>query len=62
MRLVYAHFPINVAAVANGTELEIRNFLGEKMLRKVPMLEGVKGKRTRFFREPKYLQLNDLRK
>jgi len=42
MRLVYAHFPINVTTINDGTELEIRNFLGEKVVRKVPMLEGVK--------------------
>lgn len=42
MRLVYAHFPINVAIEENGTRVEIRNFLGEKRVRIVRMLEGVK--------------------
>jgi large subunit ribosomal protein L9e len=41
MRYVYAHFPINVIIGDNGDALEIRNFLGEKFVRKVPMLEGV---------------------
>jgi large subunit ribosomal protein L9e len=41
MRLVYAHFPINTAIVKDGTVLEIRNFLGEKVVRKVAMKEGV---------------------
>eukprot|EP00158_Paraphelidium_tribonemae_P001370 Partr_v1_DN24316_c1_g1_i1_m31638 putative ribosomal protein l9 len=42
MRLVYAHFPINVNVVEDGTVLEIRNFLGERVLRRVEMLDGVK--------------------
>jgi large subunit ribosomal protein L9e len=41
MRSVYAHFPINVNVV-EGKEVEIRNFLGEKFVRRVVMREGVK--------------------
>lgn len=41
MRLVYAHFPINVNVNDDATQLEIRNFLGEKIIRRVTMLEGV---------------------
>ncbi|KAK9767132.1 60S ribosomal protein L9B [Basidiobolus ranarum] len=41
MRFVYAHFPINVNISDNGEEVEIRNFLGEKVIRRVKMLEGV---------------------
>jgi large subunit ribosomal protein L9e len=44
MRFCYAHFPINVTAVNNV--VEIRNFLGEKQVRKVPLLEGVKYHRS----------------
>jgi large subunit ribosomal protein L9e len=39
MRFVYSHFPINVAL--NGKNVEIRNFLGERLVRKVPLPEGV---------------------
>jgi large subunit ribosomal protein L9e len=42
MRLVYAHFPINANAEKGGSELSIRNFLGEKIVRQIPMCEGVK--------------------
>merc|ERR1711972_252579 len=42
MRLVYAHFPINANIVNNGATIEIRNFLGEKIVRTVQMLPGVK--------------------
>merc|ERR550537_1932770 len=38
MRLVYAHFPINLAIVNGGKTVEIRNFLGEKIVRKIDML------------------------
>jgi large subunit ribosomal protein L9e len=41
MRLVYAHFPINANAESGGKELSIRNFLGEKVVRHIPMGEGV---------------------
>lgn len=41
MRSVYAHFPINVIISNENTDVEIRNFLGEKALRRVKMLPGV---------------------
>jgi large subunit ribosomal protein L9e len=48
MRFCYAHFPINVAASKDGARdvVEIRNFLGEKKVRKVTLMEGVKYART----------------
>ncbi|CCC69660.1 hypothetical protein NCAS_0D00790 [Naumovozyma castellii] len=43
MRYVYAHFPINVNVVEkDGAKfIEIRNFLGDKKVRLVPVREGV---------------------
>lgn len=41
MRSVYAHFPINCAVQEGGRAVEIRNFLGEKFVRRVDMLGGV---------------------
>mmetsp|Transcript_31095 Transcript_31095/g.34832 ORF Transcript_31095/g.34832 Transcript_31095/m.34832 type:complete len:198 (+) Transcript_31095:156-749(+) len=40
MRFVYSHFPINVSIA--GGNVEIRNFLGERRVRKVKLPEGVK--------------------
>ncbi len=40
MRLVYAHFPININIEKKGAVVEIRNFLGEKRVRVVNMLPG----------------------
>jgi large subunit ribosomal protein L9e len=44
MRFVYSHFPINVTLT--GDVVEIRNFLGEKRVRKVVLIPGVKYVRT----------------
>ncbi len=45
MRYVYAHFPINVNVDKNSStdlfEVEIRNFIGEKIVRRVIMQPGV---------------------
>ena len=40
MRFVYSHFPINVSL--SGENVEIRNFLGERRVRKVKLMNGVK--------------------
>lgn len=44
MRFVYSHFPINVTL--SGNTVEIRNFVGEKLVRKVDLLPGVKYSRN----------------
>jgi large subunit ribosomal protein L9e len=44
MRFVYSHFPINVTLT--GDTVEIRNFLGEKRVRKVKLIPGVDYVRT----------------
>ena len=43
MRFAYAHFPINVAISKDGAKqfVEVRNFLGERRVRKVQMAPGV---------------------
>jgi large subunit ribosomal protein L9e len=48
MRFCYAHFPINVATSKDGNAdvVEIRNYLGEKTVRRIKLLEGVSYTRT----------------
>jgi len=60
MRYVYAHFPINVNISDNGREVEIRNFLGEKIIRKVTMPEGVKIEISKDQKDELSLTGNDL--
>lgn len=49
-KVVYAaaHFPMSAAIVKDGDKhaVEIRNFLGERFVRKIPMLPGVEVKKT----------------
>jgi len=60
MRFVYAHFPINVALTNKDTRIEIRNFLGEKVVRVVDALEGVKVSRSSDVKDEIVLQGNDI--
>ncbi|CAG8435330.1 5554_t:CDS:2 [Diversispora eburnea] len=59
MRYVYAHFPINVH-ITEGKEVEIRNFLGEKVIRRVKMLEGVEIKVSENVKDELVLTGNDI--
>ena len=41
MRAAYSHFPINVSITDKSKAIEIRNYLGEKLVRRIEMPEGV---------------------
>ncbi len=58
MRFVYSHFPINVSLA--GDVVEIRNFLGEKRVRKVKLLEGVSYIRSAEVKDEIQLLGNDI--
>ncbi|EFJ42001.1 component of cytosolic 80S ribosome and 60S large subunit [Volvox carteri f. nagariensis] len=60
MRLVYAHFPININIENQGKKVEVRNFLGEKRVRVVNMLEGVKIARSDGVKDELVLTGNNL--
>jgi len=46
MRTVYAHFPIGLNIEKDGTEVEVRNYLGEKKARKVTVKGAARAKRS----------------
>ncbi|XP_035550141.1 60S ribosomal protein L9-like isoform X2 [Juglans regia] len=60
MRFVYAHFPINASITNSNRSIEIRNFLGEKKVRKVDMLEGVSILRSEKVKDELILDGNDI--
>eukprot|EP00567_Pseudictyota_dubia_P006914 CAMPEP_0197453020 /NCGR_PEP_ID=MMETSP1175-20131217/33699_1 /TAXON_ID=1003142 /ORGANISM="Triceratium dubium, Strain CCMP147" /LENGTH=194 /DNA_ID=CAMNT_0042986183 /DNA_START=35 /DNA_END=619 /DNA_ORIENTATION=- len=63
VRFAYAHFPINVTLVekeGQATLVEIRNFLGERRVRKIPMHEGVKVVRSTAAKDQLELTGNDI--
>ena len=62
MRFVYAHFPINVAINKDGTKVEVRNFLGEKRVRHIDMLEGVTVMKSEAQKDEIILEGNDIEK
>jgi large subunit ribosomal protein L9e len=66
MRYVYAHFPINVNLEKNNEtgrmEVEIRNFLGEKLVRRVVMADGVEVEASKNTKDELQLTGNDLEK
>jgi large subunit ribosomal protein L9e len=58
MRFVYSHFPINVTLT--GDVVEIRNFLGEKRVRKVQLIPGVSYVRSAAVKDQIELMGNDI--
>jgi large subunit ribosomal protein L9e len=59
MRLVYAHFPIN-AVLTNSTDVEIRNFLGQKKVFRVKMRKDTKITKSTDVKDQLVLVGNDL--
>merc|ERR1712146_715739 len=60
MRFVYAHFPINVAITGKKNKVEIRNFLGEKLVRTVDAYPGVEVTRSSDVKDEIVLVGNDI--
>ena len=65
MRFAYAHFPINITLTKNATSdhiVEIRNFLGQRRMRKVQLHKGVSIIRSDNVKDELVLTGNDLEK
>ncbi|KAI9320837.1 ribosomal protein L6, alpha-beta domain-containing protein [Dichotomocladium elegans] len=60
LRYVYAHFPINVIVNGSGDAVEIRNFLGQKVVFHVKMREGVKCEASKSQKDELIITGNDL--
>ena len=60
MRFVYAHFPINVALTNKDSRVEIRNFLGEKVIRTVDAMPGCAVKRSTDIKDEITVEGNDI--
>ncbi|MCJ1243723.1 hypothetical protein MMC30_000920 [Trapelia coarctata] len=64
MRYVYAHFPININIEKNAEtglfEVDIRNFLGEKIVRRVVMQPGVDVEASKNMKDELQLSGNSL--
>ncbi|BBN09967.1 large subunit ribosomal protein L9e [Marchantia polymorpha subsp. ruderalis] len=60
MRFVYAHFPINASISNEKDSIEIRNFLGEKKVRRVEMLDDVTVTRSEKVKDELVLEGNDI--
>mmetsp|Transcript_37253 Transcript_37253/g.49013 ORF Transcript_37253/g.49013 Transcript_37253/m.49013 type:complete len:193 (+) Transcript_37253:42-620(+) len=61
LRFAYAHFPINVQ-IGKGVSplVEIRNFLGERRVRRIQMLPGVTAELADGIKDTMYLTGNDI--
>ena len=60
MRSAYAHFPINCVVTENNTLVEVRNYLGEKYIRRVQMLPGVTVYNSAKVKDELILEGNDI--
>merc|ERR1719382_1708489 len=60
MRMVYAHFPITCAIVNGGKRVEIRNFLGEKIVRSIDMLGESKAYKSEATKDEIHIEGNDI--
>ena len=60
MRLVYAHFPINTLIPADKNSIEIRNYIGERAVRKLQLLPNVSIEKSDETKDELILRGNDL--
>lgn len=60
MKTANRHFPIHTVLNSDGTVVEVKNFIGEKIVRRVELLPGVKASKTEEAKDEITLQGPDL--
>ena len=60
MRLAYAHFPINTHIPNDKSSIEIRNYIGERQIRRITMLPGVTIEKGKDVKDELILSGNDV--
>merc|ERR1712034_234146 len=60
MRTVYAHFPINCIITDENKKVQIKNFLGEKVMRSVIALGGVTVRNSPKQKDELWFEGNDI--
>lgn len=60
MRLVHAHFPINVVIPKDGSSLTVKNFLGGRQDKFIPMLADSKIRLSTDVKDELIVEGNDI--
>merc|ERR1711974_115260 len=60
MRLVYAHHPISCTIANGGKKVELKNFMGEKIVRGIDMIGNTKASKNDAVKDEIWIEGNDI--